>query len=164
MSSVPEIILISNYANYSMNKQLCIESQLINLGLLIPLLYWVPYICGTYTQRGAPQGGQGAAAPPPPNFGLQYKGVPKSPLFSLFCNSVYCSWLQPHNNVNFRPPNLAVLPPPLLNIGSTHLPKSTSTMYCCIRVHTTQRKLNPKTTSTIASVTIVSGYIRHDIP
>ena len=24
MSSVPEIILISNYANYSMNKQLCI--------------------------------------------------------------------------------------------------------------------------------------------
>ena len=23
MSSVPEIILISNYANYSMNKQLC---------------------------------------------------------------------------------------------------------------------------------------------
>ena len=24
MSSVPEIILISNYANYSMNKQLCL--------------------------------------------------------------------------------------------------------------------------------------------
>ena len=68
---------------------------------------------------GAPQGGQGGRPPPqlehwggiaPPNFGLQYKGVPKSPLLSLFCNSVY--WLKPHNNVNSRPPNLAVLPPP----------------------------------------------------
>ena len=45
------------------------------------------------------------------NFGIQYKGVPKSPLLSLFCNSVY--WLKPHNNVNSRPPNLAVLPSPL---------------------------------------------------
>ena len=71
---------------------------------------------------GAPQGGAGGggrppnlsiggASPPPPNFRLQYKGVPKSPLLSLFCNSVY--WLKPHNNVNSRPPNLEVLPPPL---------------------------------------------------
>ena len=52
----------------------------------------------------------GASPPPPPNFRLQYIGVPKSPLVSLFCNSVY--WLKPHNNVNSRPPNLAVLPPP----------------------------------------------------
>ena len=73
---------------------------------------------------GAPQGGQGGGRPPPPNLsigggiapppqlGLQYKGVPKSPLLSLFCNSVY--WLKPHNNVNSRPPKLAVLPPPCL--------------------------------------------------
>ena len=76
-----------------------------------------------YFPGGAPQGGQGGGRPPqlehwggiaPPNFGLQYKGVPKSPLLSLFCNSVY--WLKPHNNVNSRPPNLAVLPPPLLSL------------------------------------------------
>ena len=45
---------------------------------------------------GAPQGGRGGGRLP--NFRLQYKGVPKSPLLSLFCNSVY--WLKPHNNVN----------------------------------------------------------------
>ena len=49
-----------------------------------------------------PQGGGGGGGHPP-NFGLQYKGVSKSPLLSLFCNSVF--W------VNSRPPNLAVLPP-----------------------------------------------------
>ena len=62
---------------------------------------------------GGGGGGGGASLPPPPpppNFRLQYKGVLKSPLLSLFCNRVY--WLKPHNNVNSRPPNLAVLPPP----------------------------------------------------
>ena len=69
------------------------------------------------------RGGRGGRPPPPPtwalgghpppNFGLQYKGVPKSPLLSLFCNSIY--WLKPHNNVYSRPPNLAVLPPPLIH-------------------------------------------------
>ena len=72
----------------------------------------------------SPRGGRGAAAPPnlsiggaspPPNFRLQYTRVPKSPLLSLFCNSVY--WCKPHNNVNSRPPNLAVLPPPLSPAG-----------------------------------------------
>ena len=72
----------------------------------------------TLLQGGLHRGGRGGGRPPnlsiggdrPPNFGLQYKGAPKSPLLSLFCNSVY--WLKPHN-VNSRPPNLAVLPPPL---------------------------------------------------
>ena len=73
------------------------------------------------SQGGLHRGGRGGGRPPqpehwggmhrPPNFRLQYKGVPKSPLLSLFCNTVY--WLKPHNNVNSRPPNLAVLPPPL---------------------------------------------------
>ena len=71
---------------------------------------------------GAPQGGAGgAAAPPnlsiggasPPQLWATIQRVPKSPLLSLFCNSVY--WLKPHNNVNSRPPNLAVLPPPLMH-------------------------------------------------
>ena len=74
-----------------------------------------------YNTGGAPQGGQGGRSPPqlehwggiaPPTLGYNTKGcMPKSPLLSLFCNSVY--WLKPHNNVNSRPPNLAVLPPPL---------------------------------------------------
>ena len=59
---------------------------------------------------GGSTGGGAGGAPPPPNFRLQYTGVPKSPLLSLFCKSVF--WLKPHNNVNSRPPNLAVLPPP----------------------------------------------------
>ena len=77
----------------------------------------------TMVQGGLHRGGQGGGgcppnlsiggASPPPNFRLQYKGVPKSPLLSLFCNSVY--WLKPHNNVNSRPPNLAILPPPLMD-------------------------------------------------
>ena len=65
----------------------------------------------TIVQGGGGQGG-GYPPPPSPNFRLQYKGVPKSPLLSLFCNSVY--WLKPHSNVNSRPPNLAVLPPPVV--------------------------------------------------
>ena len=70
---------------------------------------------------GAPQGGQGGRPPPqlehwggiaPPQlWATIQRGAYKSPLLSLFCNSVY--WLKPHNNVNSRPPNLAVLPPPL---------------------------------------------------
>ena len=77
---------------------------------------------------GAPKGGQGGRPPPqpehwggiaPPNFRLQYKEVPKSPLLSLFCNSVY--WLKPHNNVNSRPPNLEVLPPPLTHSDAVGL-------------------------------------------
>ena len=73
---------------------------------------------------GAPQGGQGGGRPPnlsiggaspPPTLGYNTNlGVPKSPLLSLFCNSVH--WLKPHNNVNSRPPNLAVLPPPCMHV------------------------------------------------
>ena len=84
----------------------------------------------TLWQGGLHRGGRGAGRPPPPpnlsiggasppNFRLQYKEVPKSPLVSLFCNSVY--WLKPHNNVNSRPPNLEVLPPPLFGC-ETHQP------------------------------------------
>ena len=70
-------------------------------------------------------GGQGGRPPPqpehwggiapPPTLGYNTE-VPKSPLLSLFCNSVY--WLKPHNNVNSRPPNLEVLPPPLYRVES----------------------------------------------
>ena len=80
-----------------------------------------------YDRGGSTGGAGGAAAPPPPqpehwggiapNFRLQYKEVPKSPLLSLFCNSVY--WLKPHNNVNSRPPNLEVLPLPLYDAIQT---------------------------------------------
>ena len=64
-----------------------------------------------YSGTSLHQGGLHRGGSHPPNFRLQYTGVPKSPLLSLFCNSVY--WLKPHNNVNSRPPNLALLPPPL---------------------------------------------------
>ena len=66
------------------------------------------------------RGGEGEAAPELEhwggggggggNFRLQYTGVPRSPLSYLFCNSVY--WLEPYNNLNSRPPNLVLLPPP----------------------------------------------------
>ena len=89
---------------------LCMLSSWTLSGLPLPLLSFL------LLYRGGGGGGlhRGAGGrlppPPPPNFRLQYKGVPKSPLLSLFCNSVY--WLKPHNNVNSRPPKLAVLPPP----------------------------------------------------
>ena len=78
-----------------------------------------------YAGGGLHRGGRGGGRPPnlsiggasPPNFRLQYKEVPKSPLLSIFCNSVY--WLKPHNNVNSRPPNLEVLPPPLVCMYDT---------------------------------------------
>ena len=72
------------------------------------------------TQGGLHRGGRGGGRPPnlsiggasPPQlWATIQRGAYKSPLLSLFCNSVY--WLKPHNNVNSRPPNLAVLPPPL---------------------------------------------------
>ena len=83
-------------------------------------------------------GGQGGRPPPqlehwggiaPPNFRLQYKGVTKSPLLSLFCNSVY--WLKPHNNVNSWPPNLAVLPPPPPARNPLHLTVTYNFLYRC---------------------------------
>ena len=99
---------------------LCIHASSLSIIGLQQHTLVLSLLVTSYVSGGAPQGGQGGRPPPqlehwggiaPPNFRLQYKGVPKSPLLSLFCNSVY--WLKPHNNVNSRPPNLAILPPPL---------------------------------------------------
>ena len=102
--------------------------------------------CRALRQGGLHRGGRGGGRPPPPpnlsiggalpppNFGLQYKGVPKSPLLSLFCNSVY--WLKPHNNVNSRPPNLAVLPPPLYGTHSLCIGTATAAAEAGVPVDT----------------------------
>ena len=64
------------------------------------------YVCEKVTYREGSTGGAGGTPPPPPpNVRPQYKGVPKSPLLSLFCNSVYWS----HIIMSILDP---VLPPP----------------------------------------------------
>ena len=89
----------------------CVQGCLAHGNLVTSFIFRLGASVGVISTGGGGLHRGGIAPPPPPNFGLQYKGVPKSPLLSLFCNSVF--WLKPHNNVNSRPPNLAVLPPPL---------------------------------------------------
>ena len=86
---------------------------------------------------GAPQGGRGAAAPPnlsiggasppqlehwgggiaPPTLGYNTKGCLRVH-YCRYSVTVYTG-IKPHDNVISRPPNLAVLPPPLFIPGLT---------------------------------------------